>query len=500
MASSAPPPPAQFPLPAVHTALSPYIHPPQETLHIRQLATQHLANLSTEKRITDGSGSTDEFRRFLDFELGRKGPDSGVRKEYLIALRENLKAKREYEAMLREGDDDNPGDEEEVNDLEEEGWRELYLNTLKLRRQHERLELLRVYLNTVSNPNAEDLAAEAAENFNEQPPAPPIQLTAQRGTGIGSDSEDIKAGVEAMILRLEKEVVAAYEALEKEKNRIQDLQEGLHDDPQGTKKEALIRARDTLISWLEGQLARTTAGGEPEDEDMMDVTSEEEVEGVSAQQIVDRIQAAYNDYLRSRTELVHILASAPSIDETGPLSIDPTDLPTELPGTMKKTIPAPPILSVLTAMEHLLPLTKYAKSLLYQRTQLSTSLSSQQKKLLRLLESSLEKFSIQPPPIAATTVSPSLEMVTALASTSKAAIAKNCIEVGKNVTDAKKTLENVEGVLAEVETLVVMPKKEVSKIPMARRKKKGRREEEEEVDKGLWGGLGGGVGVIGDGI
>ncbi|KAH8149647.1 uncharacterized protein LAJ45_06278 [Morchella importuna] len=504
MASSAPPPPPQFPLPAVHTALSPYIHPPQETLHIRQLATQHLTNLSAEKRITDGSGSTDEFRRFLDFELGRKGPDSSVRKEYLIALRENLQAKREYEDILREGDDDSPGDEGGVKVLEEEeeeGWRELYLNTLKLRRQHERLELLRVYLNTVSNPTAEDLAAEAAESFNEQPPAPPIQLTAQRGTGIGSDSEEIKAGVEAMILRLEKEVVAAYEALEQEKNRIQDLQEGLHDDPQGTKKEALMRARDTLISWLEGQLARTTAGGEPEDADMMDATSEEQAEGgSSAQQIVDRIQAAYNNYLRSRTELVHILASASSIDEIGPLSIDPTDPPTELPGTMKKPIPAPPILSVLTAMEHLLPLTKYAKSLLYQRTQLSTSLSAQQKQLLRLLESSLEKFSIQPPPIAATTVSPSLEMVTALASASKAAIAKNCIEVGKNVTEAKKTLENVESVLAEVEALVIMPKKEVSKIPMARRKKKGRREEEEEADKGLWGGLGGGVGVIGDGI
>ncbi|KAI5850286.1 hypothetical protein DFP73DRAFT_614960 [Morchella snyderi] len=501
MASSAPPPPPQFPLPAVHTALSPYIHPPQETLRIRQLATQHLVNLSAEKRITDGSGSTDEFRRFLDFELGRKGPDSGARKEYLIALRENLKAKREYEAILREGDDDNPGDEEEVNVLEEgEGWREIHLNTLKLRRQHERLELLRVYLNTVSNPNAEDLAAEAAENFNEQPPAPPIQLTAQRGTGIGGDNEEIKAGVEAMILRLEKEVVAAYEALEKEKNRIQDLQEGLHDDPQGTKKEALIRARDTLISWLEGQLARTTAGGGPEDEDMMDVPIGEEAEGSSAQQIVDRIQAAYNDYLRSRKELVHILASASSIDKIGPLSIDPTDLPAEFPATMKKIIPAPPILSVLTAMEHLLPLTKYTKSLLYQRTQLSTALSSQQKQLLRLLESSLEKFSIQPPPITATTTSPSLEIVTALALASKAAIAKNYLEVGKNVADAKKTLENVEGLLVEVETLVIKPKKEVSKIPMARRKKKGRREEEEEADKGLWGGLGGGVGVIGDGI
>lgn len=513
MSTSAPPLPPSFPLPVAYSSLSPFIHPVSETQQIRQLVTQHLTNLTAEKRITDGSGSRDEFRRFLDFELGRKGPDFAVRKEYLAALRANYEARREYEAIVCEGEEDEDEDEdEEVEQRQrearrEDGWCEEYLNTLKLRRQHERLELLRVYLNTVSNPNPGDLAAEAAANgFNEPPPAPPIQLTAQKPTiGVGSSNEEVMAGVEQMILRLEKEVVGAYEVLETEKIRIRDLQEGMRDGAKGGKKEALIRARDTLISWIERQLARTTAGGEPGlDEDGTKGVSEEN-EIRTAEQVVGRIHATYNEYLKSREELVHVLASASSNNWDQPLVVDEPTTAFTVPAVMRKAIPAPSTLQVLTAMEHLLPLAKYQKSLLSQKTQLSTALSSHQKRLLSLLESILEQQSRPPPNIAAATTFPSIEMTRYLAAASKSTSQTVYRAVNKNIVDSRKTLQGVEDVLLEVERLVIAPRKDkevVSKIPTARRKKvRGHRGDEEETpEKGLWGALGGGVGVIGDGI
>lgn len=512
MLASAHPLPPSFPLPAVHSSLAPFIHPPSETLHIQQLVTQQLTNLAAEKRITDGSGSQDEFQRFLDFELGRKGPGTAVRKEYLVALRANYEARKEYEAAVREGEEDEDEDEDEEAEKTrqeaglEDGWREEYLNTLKLRRQHERLELLRVYLNTVSNPSPEDLVAEAAVGaFNEPPPAPPVQLTAQKPTtNVGSSNEEIMAGVEQMILRLEKEIIGVYEVLEMEKIRIQDLQEGMRDNAQGSKKEALIRARDTLISWIEGQLVRTTAGCEPgPDEDSSMVVSEEgDIQ--TAEQVVDMIHATYREYLKSREQLVHILAFASSSTWDQPLVVDEPPATFTLPLTMKKTVPAPPILQALTAMEHLLPLVKHQKSLLSQKTQLSAALSTHQKHLLLLLESHLEQQLHPSPNIAAATSSPSIEMAQSLTTASRSASQTVYRAVNKNIVDARKALEGVENVLLEVERLVLAPKKDkevVSKIPMARKKKaKGRRGEEgESPEKGLWGALGGGVGVIGDG-
>lgn len=432
-----------------------------------------------------------------------------------MALRANYEARKEYEVTVCEGEGEGDEDEDEDEETEksrqekgrENGWREEYLNTLKLRRQHERLELLRVYLNTVSNPSPEDLAAEAAVGgFNEPPPAPPVQLAAQKPTAsVGNSNEEIMAGVEKMILRLEKEVVEIYEVLETEKIRIQDLQEGMRDNAQGSKKEALIRARDTLISWIERQLVRTTAGGEPSPDEYGSLAVSEENDVQTAEQVVDTIRSTYREYLKSREQLVHILASASSSTWDQPLVVDKHSVSFTLPSTMKKVFPAPPILQALTAMEHLLPLVKYQKSLLSQKTQLSAALSTHQKRLLSLLELLLEQQSHPFPNITAATTSPSIEMVQSLAAASKSSSQTVYRAVNKNIVNAGKTLDGVEGVLLEVERLVIVPKKDkevMSKIPMAKKKKiKGRRGEEgEALEKGLWGALGGGVGVIGDGI
>lgn len=429
-----------------------------------------------------------------------------------MALRANYEAKKEYEVAVREGEGDEEDEGEEAEKTRQEagresGWQEEYLNTLKLRRQHERLELLRVYLNTVSNPSPEDLIAEAAVGgFHEPPPAPPVQLTAQKPTTTaGSSNEDIMAGVEQMILRLEKEVVGIYDVLETEKIRIQDLQEGMRGNSQGNKKEALLRARDTLISWIEGQLVRTTAGGEPtpDEDDSMVVSEESDIQ--TAEQVVDIIHSTYREYLKSREQLVHVLASASSDIWDQPLVVDRPFITLTLPPAMKKMVPAPPILQALTAMEHLLPLVQYQKSLLSQKTQLSAAMSTLQKRLLSLLELLFDQQSHPFPNITAATTSPSIEMVKSLTAASRSASQSVYQAVNQKIVDAVKTLEGVEGVLLEVESLVIVPKKDkevVSKIPMAKKKKmKGRRGEEgEALEKGLWGALGGRVGVIGDGI
>jgi hypothetical protein len=131
--------------------LAAYVHPPAETYRTRSLLTTHLHGLAGQPRITSASGSSDEFRRFLELELGRHDP--GVRKQYLSALRENMGAKREYAAAVAalaaaeepdssssSGDDDGDGDggedgDEQQAERRDGGWKHVYVDVLRLRRQ-----------------------------------------------------------------------------------------------------------------------------------------------------------------------------------------------------------------------------------------------------------------------------------------------------------------------------------------------------------------------------
>ena len=511
----------EFPLPQVQAALKPYIHPPSEALYIRQVVTQHIANLSREKRITDGVGSEDEFRRFLDYEVGRK---DAIRKEYLEALRENTEARRGLEEE-EEGEEEN---EEGDDGIAEEvagggggggGWIEEYLDTLKLTRQFERLEILQIYLRTFNDPAVLEAESTYKISFTDAPPAPPAELTSANPTSAvvaGPLSQE----VHNLVLKLEKQILAARSTLLSEQSRTAAAAASATPTRgRGNRKEAFARTRDALIAWVESQLSHTS----PDPPTDPSTTNPP----LLLEDVVRGINAAYAEYLAAREELVEVLSWAPDVSEYNPITTTATDPPSQPQPLPRRSltssspppplnaafripaIPPPEILKVLGAIEELAPLLKAQKAFLSQRTHFAAALANEHKTLLGVLEEFAASAGSPAPGAGAfgggggKTAAASVQIARAIADKECAAMEKFSKDVDGNVSSAKKALDGVQDMLADVERMAVKKKKKEddTRIPT---RKKGRRKGDEgsetEVEKGLWGMLGGGVGVIGDGI
>ncbi|RPA91967.1 hypothetical protein L873DRAFT_1794540 [Choiromyces venosus 120613-1] len=533
----------EFPLPQIQSSLKPYIQTPSEATYIRQVVTQHLTNLSIEKRTTSGVGSRDEFRRFLDFELGRGGGGSRcIRKEYLEALREKAEARKALEAEDVESDPDEEEDEDGEGEMGgEEGnrWIGEYTSTLSLTRQFEKLEILQIYLRTFNDPAVLEAEDKHKIHFNDAPPNPPAELTAvitarssnnsisaSAGSNTGGITEDLSTG----LLALEKTILGTHDSLQREAERLRELQSNGQDGGvrRRSRKEAFARTRDALITWVESQLSHTGAVDVPDTSaaTLSVPTDSGDVAGgggggggrsekTSLEDIISDINASYEEYLAARREVVEVLSAVTqTLTQSTPITTTATTTIDSPPTTKTKTppltppLPPPPILKVLSALEELIPLLNSQKALLSQKTFFLSSLASTQKSLLTTLEENAdESFAIT----SSRGGSASVQLAKRIADRETVQMEKFAKEVAGLVRAAGGTLEDVNGLLGEVEGLVVRKNKkkegegETTRIPV-RRVVKGRRRgggvevEEVEVEKGFWGMIAGNVGVIGDGI
>ncbi|KAG0639952.1 hypothetical protein HOY80DRAFT_1022182 [Tuber brumale] len=531
-----------FPLPQVQSSLKPYIQPPSEATYIRQVVTQHLTNLSAEKRTTSSVGSRDEFRRFLDFELGRGGGVGNsrcIRKEYLEALREEAEARKALGAEYVESDPDDDEEEEEGMEGEEEGneWIGEYTSTLSLTRQFEKLEILQIYLRTFNDPAVLEAEDKHKILFNDSPPNPPAELTAAitaRGSSngpasAGGNSGGITEDLSSRLLTLEKAILATHDSLQWESERLRELQsngqEGGGRARRGSKKEAFAQTRDALITWVESQLSHTTTIDGPDDSATLPApTGSREVTGAgertertSLEDILSDIDVAYEEYLSARREVVEVLSSVTqTLTQPTPITTpNPESTPAAV-ATATKTppltppLPPPPILKVLSAVEQLIPLINSQKALLSQKTFFLSALASRQKSLLTTLEEKADDNSTFA--IAAAGArggsSASVQLAKSMADKETVRMEKFGKEVADCVRSASETLEDVYALLGEVEGLAIrrkgkkMEKEGETKIPVRRKGKRRVLEEEAEteVEKGFWGTIAGNVGVIGDGI
>ncbi|PUU74292.1 hypothetical protein B9Z19DRAFT_462624 [Tuber borchii] len=527
-----------FPLPQVHSSLKPYIQTPSEATYIRQVVTQHLTNLSVEKRTTGGVGSRDEFRRFLDFELGRGAGGAGnsrcIRKEYLEALREEAEARKALEAEDVETDPDDDDDDEEGEGEGREGnkWMGEYTSTLSLTRQFEKLEILQIYLRTFNDPAVLEAEEKHKILFNDSPPNPPAELTAiiaARNSGSngpasgGGSTGGIMEDLSTRLLTLEKTILATHDSLQWESERLRELQsdgqEGGGGRRSGSKKEAFAQTRDALITWVESQLSHT-APIDGLDASVAALSAPADgggTEKTSLEDILSDINASYEEYLSARREVVEVLSAVTQTLTQPPAPITTTppphheSNPTTATTTTKTPplappLPPPPILNVLSAVEQLIPLINSQKALLSQKTFFLSALASRQKSLLTTLEEKADdddSFTIAAAGARSGGSTASVQLAKRIADKETVRMEKFEKEAAGCVRSAGGTLEDAYALLGEVERLVVRKKVEKegeTKIPVRRKGKRRMPEEEVEVEKGFWGAIAGNVGVIGDGI
>ena len=300
------------PIPKVEEALEPYIHTRQETTAIRQTLTEHLrGQLVDEIPVSNLSITTPAPS--LDVKNESIAQD-GLYKQYLEALAAHRHAQEQYmavkaeiETVRRQQEQQSRAGKDNTRTGESPGLQE-YIELLRKRRQANQLEIIHGALRQLTeNPSSRqrDTKSLLRERLGD-PPQPPV-------TGVDHQA-DISSKVEALVFRLKKDVLVAKSSLDgaqAAKTEAEQRPKALPEPSTAAQVAALRTARDALIAWVEGELAKV-----PEDDgDTSDAALDAYVSGdgqgeISSDAVATQVHELYDLYVETRRTLTQQLVVA----------------------------------------------------------------------------------------------------------------------------------------------------------------------------------------------
>lgn len=475
-----PPLPPNFPLPAVHQALEPYLAPPSSTLQTRHLISTHLQSLISSPRVASASGNDLEFSRFLDHELSFH---PSPHRDYLTALRAHSAARAEYNHLSSELTPEpelepNQQKDDETDAAQE--WKADYLIVQQLKLHEDRLKVLREGLSTL----AESPALRPLHKAYEGPDPPLIPAELQPGViGGNSSSGGFKKSdqlAEEKILELQIRIAATKLRAKKEKKRAKAAEERARRNGitgEAAKRRGLMATQIELNNWLEEKLKSLSL----EDSEIMSkgespkkqrVPREPEI---TPEQMKEKIDRAYEEYLESRQNLLSLMTPIPT---PGPLKTEPS--PEDIKAMLSRRlyvpepVPKPSMLAVIEAAEKVAPLKAAQKSTLAARNFFTSEL-----RRAAIVEDDDEELRKD-------------EADRMFTQMERESIVK--------LDHALQSLEAAKGVIKEVEELTGAPKEKRGIPVRSRGRTKVTEEDQAGSGGGIWAGLKGDVGVIGDGI
>ncbi|KAF7591785.1 hypothetical protein BBP40_001111 [Aspergillus hancockii] len=375
--------------------LAPYIKSRQEALHIRQVLTSYLrSHLIFADDHPDHPNTHAQSHLSLcvpqDVIVDVKSIPSdltGLRREYLQALRANVDAKKEYQSVSKRHTFTKPqGGAAGVETRPVDPNFELqgYLQLLRDRRRHAKLQVFEHYTQELKErgtvrPEDFDNIGSRSQQFV---PPPDLEGSQNRHT-----SED---GIEDLLHNLERAVVRASTQLELERRLLEDLkaQNGTRDGSDSghatpaAKVAALQQTRDELVHWVEEKLVNV---GNNEDGLMQELPAEE-IEK-SAHLLEDQkaqVAEQYAAYVDARKRLLDVASRA--CQPIGTSTAKPPSQPTvQSKAITEATSSLEPVDVLSFADKHLLPLFKCQRALALQKFYLSGMLAKQKSTTLRIL-------------------------------------------------------------------------------------------------------------------
>jgi hypothetical protein len=292
------------PIPQVEDAISPYIHTRQETNRIRQTLTEYL-----KKQLQDEQPLSHLSLTCPPPSLKAKTisiPSNGLYKQYLEALTAHQRAQERYaeikdeiyelndEHARTQARQSSPGTNESVRE---------YIQLLRQRRQHRKLEIIQDavtrLVDSESNPIHIDLKASVKEKLGD-PPQPPM---------ASLDQSDADSKVEELTFHLKKELLIARSRLEDAKTAKSTAEAGRSMEPPTLqeKVETLRKARDELIKWVEGELAKIPEADPDVSQVDISFLSDEatpSTEEISDEELAERMDNLYHRYTVAREKLI----------------------------------------------------------------------------------------------------------------------------------------------------------------------------------------------------
>jgi len=364
------------PIPEVDRALSSYINNREDTLRIRRALSKYLtSSLRPVNAATQNQHLNHECPQNLSAANTNPPGLKDTRLEYLQALRANSQAQarhRELQTSLEDLRnryvDENPTQPESEYDNEVTRG---YVALLRQRRRYAELQVIQESLDKLltAKPStaAADPRASIRNAIGEQP-----DLPAERLEQLSQAEDD-----QDWVFRLKQEVLEARTAMERAQAARQKAQDEMPGEPSlQAQVHALERARDELVDWVQGELAKM-------EEDSVFLEDASPVKRpVSVTAPVDlasaetQIRESYNKYIEARASLLEAHASLQQ-----PLDVQTDDqnggqtTPNE-DGKAAATKPIRPITKLLPYLPHLTQIANNERSLLQQSVYLQSQIAS----------------------------------------------------------------------------------------------------------------------------
>jgi hypothetical protein len=380
-------------------SLSPYIKERQDRARIQRLLTLQLHNHIETPAIKE-----EPLRPLLIPEISSNvlTPGShvrGLRREYLKSLRANTKARREFSqlasemsdgvsisaSVLQEGSSIIPGygtepsvDQSPLVD---------YIDLLRQRQGLDRLHVLQDYLDRVGrSPAGNPAYLQSTEMTKLLQPLPTLASDIMMNSSI-SEGGQTKTDLKSLVNNLEKSVLRAKALLNSEKRLLADLRShgylqsqeaSMLSEGKGGRLQALNRARDELIGWVEGELGKTS-----DESSVIDsTTSSSPKPAGSAAEILPHVQATYTQYNEARQALIVSVLDGPDTSTFVPSHQELAVAPAV---TVQESIKTSNRL-VFPVLKDLLVVASDQKALIQQRSHCSSIVSKQQKEAAQALD------------------------------------------------------------------------------------------------------------------
>ncbi len=367
--------------------LAPFIKPRQEAIEIRRILTVFLA-----QNISNPHGellsATSLFLPPEGAQVRRIPPQvTGIRRSYLKALQAHLASRECYNHVAKGAEKDTvKARRREQREIEKHDCLSAATSAdlLREKRRHKKLTILRDSLHLLANKDAAKPDYLDIESISEKCTHPP-EVPPSSTTGLLGIAE---TEAQAVILKLEKAVLRAHNAVENEKIQLAQAKETFHSNalPEcvDARTLALHRTRDELINWLELRLASTALVDDSPEE--LPISSQAG-SGVDINERVQYIQEKYNAYLDARKSLCAYMSYRAELGPKPPPGAQEgfaLALPQPSKAAGNTTQDASLVLPYLSG--HLIPTANTHVALLQHESHLSRSLINGEKETIKNLE------------------------------------------------------------------------------------------------------------------
>nr|CAE76495.1 hypothetical protein [Neurospora crassa] len=409
-------------LEAVQKVLQPYTRPREEAAHIRRILTLHLSS-----GLKDGATLTEPLSLTESSEVPSYSQDTrGLYREFLEALRANIKARKEYHTLSQKRS------HHEVSVPQPTEIQSNYLlnhlTNLKIQKKQEKLLVVKKNLDLLrQKPAASPDFLDHQKLFRVCRPLPEVPTEIINSLALEETSENITASssvrLEDLVKTLEHRTFQTKLSLKQEETLLENAKSHPFTvQPDEINPEAKLQAlnatRTELINWVETELGKASGeekdgGGERAGQDDFQVQRDQQLAHKTQllKQQLTSIKEKYAEYLSMRKALLELvttqLRSLPSLDfpaitafSSSPSAASPERSSTQAvaaAAAAEASTPAPIIDHLLTpTLTRLLTLSHEHKGLMAHKAHVTTLLTKQLRENAQVLDHLVEESQLIP--------------------------------------------------------------------------------------------------------